>query len=204
MQNTSEEEALRARFYALLAHLLSGPPDPETLERLSTLKGDDSDMGHVLATLAAAAQRSTAEDADDEYHRLFIGLTGGEVTPYACFYLTGHLFERPLADLRRAMERFGIVRAAHVAEPEDHIASLCEIMHGLIQGRFAAPADLASQRSFFETFLGSWATRFFIDLEDAPSARLYRPVATLGRVFMDIERRAFAMTGDRAVSMADG
>lgn len=204
MQTTGEEEALRARFYALLAQLLSAPPGRETLDRLGSLEGDDSDIGRVLGTLAWVARRTGVDDAEDEYHRLFIGLTGGEVTPYACFYLTGHLFERPLADLRRAMEGFGIVRAAHVAEPEDHLASLFDIMHGLIRGGVAAPADLAAQRSFFDTFIGAWATRFFSDLDGAPSARLYRPVAALGRVFMDIERQAFAMTGEPALPLVEG
>jgi hypothetical protein len=35
--------------------------------------------------------------------------------------------------------------------------------------------------------------RFFGDLENAESAELYRPVGTLGRVFIEIEMESFAL-----------
>jgi len=35
--------------------------------------------------------------------------------------------------------------------------------------------------------------RFFADLETAEHAEFYRPVATLGRLFIEIETEAFAL-----------
>ena len=35
--------------------------------------------------------------------------------------------------------------------------------------------------------------RFFADLETARHARFYRPVGTIGRIFIEIEAQAFAM-----------
>jgi len=95
------------------------------------------------------------------------------------------------ADLRRDLAAAGIVRADGVAEPEDHIAFLCEVMHGQILGLYAEPAALAAQRAFFDKHIEPWAARFFADLEAATAAAFYRPVGTLGRSFLAIEREGF-------------
>lgn len=187
-----EEDLLRARFYGLLSHLLSRPPDAESLALLRGMSGDDSALGGALAALAEAA-RATPAEAEREYNALFIGVTGGETVPFASFYLTGFLFERPLAELRATFSELRLARAEGVAEPEDHIATLLEVMNGLILGRFGAPADLDEQRRFFDTHIAPWASRFFADLEAAESAALYRAVARAGGLFMAIEAEAFAM-----------
>ncbi len=91
------------------------------------------------------------------------------------------------------MARLGIESSPGLSEPEDHVASLLEMMQGLITGLFGAPLVLAEQRAFFDTHLGSWMPRFLNDLEQAKSARFYRAVAMVGRVFLAIETQAFAM-----------
>jgi TorA maturation chaperone TorD len=177
------EERLRAHQYQLLARFLAAPPDAGLLELAATFTGDDTELG----------QRFTPEAAAEEYHELFIGVPRGELLPYASYYLTGFLYERPLAKLRVDMARLGIARADEVKEPEDHIAALCEMMAGLITGAFGPPLDLVGQRAFFDAHLAPWAERFFQDLEGARAATLYAPIGTLGRVFMGIEQAAFRM-----------
>ena len=130
------------------------------------------------------------------------GVGHGELQPYASYYLTGFLYERPLANLRGDLLELGVVRRADVHEPEDHVAALCETMAGLITGKFGSSADLSRQRKFFERHIGGWAPRFFEDLERAKSARLYMPVGTIGRMFMEIERVAFSMADAPAESAA--
>jgi TorA maturation chaperone TorD len=44
------------------------------------------------------------------------------------------------------------------AEPEDHVAILCEIMAGLIRAEI--PAPVGADRQFFVTHLASWIRRF--------------------------------------------
>jgi TorA maturation chaperone TorD len=189
-----EEDMLRARLYALLGELLADIPSVETLARVGELTGDPgAELGEAVNTLAAVARKTTAQQASDEYHDLFIGLSAGELHPYASVYLTGFLHEKPLADLRGAMNELGIARAAKRAEPEDHIASLCEMMAGLIAGHFGAPVDLKTQKEFFDRHIAPWAGRFFEDLAAAKSARLYMPVGRIGKLFVDIERDAFGM-----------
>lgn len=193
VQSLHEEDLLRARFYGLLANLLSGPPRAEMLAGLERLDGDETDMGRALGDLGKAAAAATVDDVEQEFNDLFIGLSEGELTPYASYYLTGFLYEKPLADLRADMEKLGLRGAEDVSEPEDHIASLFEIMHWLITGSLDAPADLRTQKIFFDTHVAPWASRFFEDLETAENAVFYRPIGAVGRTFIAIEREAFSM-----------
>jgi TorA maturation chaperone TorD len=188
-----EDELMRAHWYALLGELLADVPSPECLARIGAMEGDDSELGRHVAALATIARKTTPEQVRDEYHDLFVGLSRGELQPYASFYLTGFLHEKPLANLRGSMAELGIARNAARAEPEDHIASLCEMMAGLAVGAFGAPADLDTQRAFFRAHVAPWGERFFADLAAAKAARLYMPVGQIGRIFFEIERAAFAM-----------
>jgi TorA maturation chaperone TorD len=189
--DVAEEDALRAQFYGLLASLLAAPPTPEVLAMVGAIEGDETGLGQALTALATAARGTTAKDVEDEYQTVFIGVGGGELTPYASYYLAGFMFEKPLARLRIEMGRLGIARADHVHEPEDHIASLCEMMCGLITGTYGEPADLARQQTFFDVHVASWAELFFKDLEAASGASFYKPVGTVGRLFMEVEAQAF-------------
>jgi TorA maturation chaperone TorD len=183
--------AARAQEYTLLAALLARAPDAAMLERLSGLRGDEGTLGAAHTALAQAARETTPEQVESEYFDLFIGVGRGELLPYASYYLTGNLNDRPLAHLRDDLMRIGIERTEGMTEPEDHAAILCEIMAGLAGGRFDAPGG--SDRQIFERHLAPWIGRFFTELEGAAAAKFYRPVGTIGRLFMDIEREAFAL-----------
>jgi TorA maturation chaperone TorD len=186
-----EVDAARAREYALLATLLRRAPDADLLMGLATLQGDPSPLGRVHASLADAASAANVARVEREFFDLFVGVGRGELVPYGSYYLTGFLNERPLARLRDDLARFGIERAEGEAEPEDHAAVLCEIMEGLAAGRFGSPAG--ADRELFEKHVSPWVGRFFADLEAAKAAEFYRPLGTLGRLFVDIEIKAFAM-----------
>lgn len=187
------EDKMRADAYGLLARLLSAAPDGDLLTLTTAINGDDSPLGQALTALGRAAGATDVEELNGEYVDLFIGVGGGELKPYCSYYLTGFAYEKPLAKLRRDMGRIGVARRGDVKEPEDHIASLCEIMAGLIDGAFGAPADLSTQQWFFDRHVAPWAALFFQDLENADSARFYRAVGTVGRLFVEIETTAFSM-----------
>ncbi len=189
----ADEDALRADLYDLLGAVLARPPAEEMLGRVAALGGDDSPIGRSVAALAQLAGQMSPQAVRREYDALFIGLVRGEVLPYASYYLTGFLNEKPLALLRRDMARLGIARSPEVKEPEDHIASICEMMAGLIRGRFGPTADLTAQRDFFAAHLAPWADHSFGDLERAKNAVFYAPVGAIGRAFIGIEREAFRM-----------
>ena len=187
------EEAHRADLYDFLAGLLAKPPSAARLEQLACLETDDSEIGQAISALKRLAQGLDAQSIDREFHALFIGIGRGELLPYGSYYLTGFLNEKPLALLREDMARLKMARTDTVYEPEDNIASLCEMMAGLIRGRFDAPVDIATQKKFFDKHIGPWAGHFFSDLERAEYAVFYAPVGTLGRLFTDIEAEAFRM-----------
>ncbi len=191
----AEEDVLRADLYDFLSALLARPPERTLIEHTRALDGDISEMGQAASNLARIAARSAEPSLTREFNRLFVGLGRGELLPYASYYMTGFLNERPLAALRAEMRRLGVTRAENVFEPEDNIATLCEIMAGLIRGRFGPPATLDMQRDFFARHLGPWAGHFFTDLEGAKGSLFYAPVGTMGRVFMSIEKEAFRLGG---------
>ncbi len=188
----ADEDRMRANFYDLLAGLLARPPSDAVLSACAELIGDDAPLGKAVSTLARLSKSTQPKLANREFHDLFIGLGRGELLPYASYYMTGFLHEKPLAKLRADMMALGVERADDVAEPEDNIASLMEIMSGLIRGDFGeAPPD--RQRDFFNTHIAPWAEHFFTDLEGAKASVFYTPVGTMGRLFMKIEKTAFRM-----------
>jgi TorA maturation chaperone TorD len=190
----AEEDRLRADLYNFMGLLMAGPPDDMLLAQTAGLSGDDSDLGQAIQTLAKMARISKPKAVESEFNKLFIGLGRGELLPYASYYLTGFLNEKPLAQLRQDMSARGLARADNVFEPEDNIASLMEMMGAMIVGRFGAPADLPTQKEFFNRHIAPWAAHFFGDLEGAKNSVFYTPVGTLGRIFIEIEAEAFRLS----------
>ncbi|MCR9110665.1 molecular chaperone TorD family protein [Marivita sp. XM-24bin2] len=192
--SVSEEDRLRADLYNYLGLILSAPPDELLLAQTAGLSGDDTELGQAISRLAECAKSTTPKQAEREFNALFIGLARGELLPYASFYLTGFLNEKPLAVLRSDLSARRIERAPNVYEPEDNIATLMEVMGGLIVGRFSTPATLDDQKLFFNRHIAPWASHFYSDLETAKSAMLYSAVGSVGKAFMQIEREAFRLT----------
>ncbi|WP_400084317.1 molecular chaperone [Yoonia sp. R78084] len=190
----AEEDRLRADLYNYLGVILAGPPDQLLLDQTAGLSGDDTALGQAINGLARVAKISKPKAVRSEFNALFIGLGRGELLPFASYYLTGFLNEKPLANLRRTMADFGMTRAENVFEPEDNIASLMEMMAGMIVGRFGRVATLAEQQTFFNAHIGTWASHYFSDLQGAKSSILYASVGAVGQAFMDIEKEAFRMT----------
>lgn len=187
-----EHSRLRPNLYGLLGALLVAPPAAETLELLSGFR-TTADLEGPLACcwqdLCAAATHLTPAQIDDEYHRLFIGLGRGEVIPYGSWYLAGHLMDKPLAKLRGDLAGLGIERRPKTPETEDHVAALCETM--ALLSAPDAPDSRRCQRKFYSRHMAPWMTRFFKDLQNAPSAHFYRAVGRMGEALMSAEKIYF-------------
>ncbi len=186
-----EVDAARADTYALMARLLWRAPDAALLRRLAVPPSGQGALLELRREIAEAAATTDAATVEREHFTLFTGLGGGELMPYASYYLTGFVHERPLADVRSDLHRLGLVRTEGLSEPEDHIAFLCEVMAGLIRG-VCGTADV-TDAAFFTRHLQPWAARCFADIAAADAARFYRPVGRLGRLLIDIETQAFAL-----------
>ena len=193
MIEIAEEDRMRADLYDFLGLLLARPPSQTVLTQTAMLSGDDTALGQSISGLARVAHVTKPAAAEREFNALFIGLGRGELLPYASYYLTGFLNEKPLAQLRTDMASRGITRAPNVYEPEDNIASLMEMMGGMIAGRFGEPAGLATQQEFWNRHIGPWAAHFFADLETAKNSVFYASVGAIGRNYMEIEKEGFRM-----------
>ncbi len=156
------------------------------LARTAGLRGGTTPFGETVAALADRAAEADASSLAEQYQSLFIGLGRGELIPYGSYYMTGFLHEKPLARLRQDMADLGLARTDRTCEPEDHISSELELM--------AVPLTNERQRAFFEAHVAPWATHFFTDLERNRTSGFYAAVGAVGRMFMDIENEAFAMS----------
>ena len=185
----ADAEKSRADTYRVLARLFREAPDAELLRILSDCckhDADRSDLTSAWDDLAAVSRGADAGSLDREFHALFIGLGRGEVLPYASWYLSGFLLDKPLARLRSDLNALGIERAEDVSESEDHFAALCETMALLVDT--TAGLDLAGQNRFFERHLQPWVAQFFGDVQAAKNANYYRRVATLAQRFFEFEK----------------
>ncbi len=186
------EDSLRAQIYQLLAAALAAPPSDELLNSLGALDGDGSPLGRAFVRCAETARATDAAAEDDAYHTLFIGIGAGEFVPFGSYYLTGFLHEKPLARLRQDMAALGVEQDPDVKEPEDHIASLMELMAGLIEGRFGdRPATLGAQQKFYDAHVGNWAPQFFQDLSGNSQSDFYAAIGQLGAAFLSVEAQSF-------------
>ena len=195
-QVITEEDQLRADLYDFLSALLARPANKALLDKTAKLSGDETDLGRAIGTLAKLAVQSSVKSVEREFNALFIGLGRGELLPYGSYYMTGFLNEKPLALLRDDMAKNSIVRAENIYEPEDNIASVLEMMSGLIMGRFGEVASLSQQKTFFNRHIAPWAGHFFTDLEGAEGSLFFAPIGAIGRYFMAIEKEAFRITAD--------
>jgi len=189
----NNEDQLRADMYSFLANLLRAEPSSELVNQLTKLESDDSPIGKSIKTLSKLASSLDLPTIRDEYVRIFIGVGRGEILPFASYYLTGFLKDKPLAKLRSDMKEIGIELAENVKEPEDHIASLFDMMSGLILGKFSKKFSIGEQRDFFNKHLASWVDLLMRDIESSRIAVFYSPIGTIGREFMEIERSSFSM-----------
>jgi len=193
-EQTAENQA-RADVYRLLGALLASPPKDELLRIVKNLEvdqtHDDDSMTNAWQSLRSAAQQAHPEQLEDEYFNLFIGLGKGELSPYASWYLTGFLMEKPLAELRKELSRLGFIRQADMREPEDHVAALSELMGMLIT---ECVLSFDEEKALFQKFIAPWMGRFFDDLIHAQYSVFYKPVGRLGKQFIGIEQRYFSMS----------
>jgi len=189
----SQGDVLRADVYRLMAVLLRAAPEQATLDMLASMRGDETPLGKAVAQMAMLASKTTGSSVDVEYHTLFIGVDGGEISPYGSNWIKDFMHENMLEHLRSDMERAGIGMRTSITEAEDHIAALCEMMAGMILGDFSHPVSLIEQRSFFKAHLSPWARTFFTQLSTARSSVFYVGVAGIGTAFIDIEEAAFEM-----------
>jgi len=194
------EELARADLYGLIARLFHQAPDQELLNQISASipdgqesQADDAPLSLFWNSLVELAKNNPAKAWQDEFDLNFISVGRPNVILNGSFYMAGHLNEKPLVDIRRALETFGLEPAEEITETEDHISALCEVMRYLIAGDDVEISNLTNQRVFFNDHIRPW----FDDLCDAIDAdqeiHLYKSVSALTREFLAVEGQSFDM-----------
>lgn len=196
-QSVPAEERARADWYGVLARLWYEPPDAAWLAALAQAEPDEPARGAALAVawqpLQELARSMDAAEVAEEFERLFGGVGKPEIAPYASVFVAGFLNERPLTALRSDLAQLGLARSERMAEPEDHVACLCEVMRYLIAGEDAAVANLAQQQRFFSVHLHPWVPSLCEAVQAHPEARFYGAVAALTQAFMAVEAQGFEL-----------
>ena len=189
------EDLARADLYGLIARFFHQPPDQELLDQIAAsipngeeVKPDDAPLAKVWHSVVEVAKSNPATAWREEFDRNFISVGRPNVILNGSFYMAGHLNEKPLVEIRRALEVFGLESAEEVTETEDHLSALCEVMRYLIAGDDVEISNLTNQRH-----IRPWYDELCNAIEDIPDMHLYHPVAALTREFLAIEGQSFDM-----------
>jgi TorA maturation chaperone TorD len=192
------EDLARADLYGLIARFFHLPPDQELLDQIAATAdqqetANDAPLAKVWMDIVELAKNNSAKAWRDEFDLNFISVGKPNVVLNASFYLAGHLNERPLVNIRRVLEEFGLESAGDVTETEDHISALCEVMRYLIAGDDVEISNLTNQRVFFNEHIRPWYDELCDSIESIPEMHLYHPIAALTREFFAIEGQSFDM-----------
>lgn len=192
------EDLARADLYGLIARFFHIPPDQELLDQIAATAdqqevAEDAPLAKAWMNLVEVAKNNPAQAWRDEFDANFISVGKPNVILNGSFYMAGHLNERPLVNIRKALEEFGLESAEEVTETEDHISSLCEVMRYLIAGDDVEISNLTNQRIFFNEHIRPWYDELCDAIEGTPEMHLYHPVAALTREFLAIEGQSFDM-----------
>jgi TorA maturation chaperone TorD len=195
------EDLARADLYGLIARFFYQPPDQELLDQITASAADETaqpsegnaPLAQVWLSVVEVAKNNSAKAWHDEFDLNFISVGRPNVILNGSFYMAGHLNEKPLIDIRRALDAFGLESAEEITETEDHISSLCEVMRYLIAGDDVEVSNLTNQKIFFNAHIRPWYEQLCDAIEEIPEMHLYHPVAALTREFFDIEGHSFDM-----------
>ncbi len=187
------EEAARANFYGLLARLFCAPPDAALLQAVARADPIDAQEGGVAPAWRDLARAAAGADPDavrEEYETAFVGVGKAPITLYACAYSIRYTNEAPLAELRADLAALGLARRSGAAEPEDHIAALCETMRHLIAEE---RTELADQQRFFSRWIRPAMGPLCNAIVDSEITSFYESVARFAKSFFELELAAFEM-----------
>jgi TorA maturation chaperone TorD len=212
----------RQEYYKLLVSLFGKEPDGELLrhlpdgidERIQGARNLHALLAEGWEKIASFLAQVPAEDlretVADEYLRLFVGPYETTVNPYESFYLTGRLWDRPLAGVRSFLESIAIEKQAEYAEPEDFLAFELDVVRWLIDKQLGVPDGeeearwLKLQADFLREHLLVWVPACAQDIEKAAGANFYRAAATVLQGFLEMERALFQEWGmDKVASLEE-
>ncbi|MEY4524018.1 MAG: hypothetical protein RIR27_1094, partial [Pseudomonadota bacterium] len=109
------EDLARADLYGLIARLFHEAPDQELLDQIVSsipegqeAQSEDAPLARVWQNLVEVAKANPAKAWQDEFDQNFISVGRPIIILNGSFYMAGYLNERPLVEIRRALDAFGL------------------------------------------------------------------------------------------------
>ena len=201
---------LRQKYYGLFVLLFWKEPDAELLlsllERISDRVKGTAQLSPLMSegweNIRSYLEKHGPDEVEYEFVQLFIGPHKPDVMPYESYYLSGSVFQAPLASVRGFMKEVGLEKKeGELPEPEDTLGFELEIMNWLISKQTNSKDSeeegrwLDFQASFLKKHLLIWGPSCSEAVESAPNADFYKGAGMLLRGFLEIEKELFQNRG---------
>lgn len=134
------------------------------------------------------------ESVRSEFFRLFWHPEGPAVSPLASTYVDGKPFGPYLVRLRTFLEKTPFRKTGDYIETEDSLAFHLDLMRSMIkeENESDSPQDKekwqALQRELMNGYMSEWIDLPFAQLEKRDTEPFYQRVATLARLFFQVEK----------------
>ena len=206
MKGDRELANLRQKYYGMFVKLFWKEPDSEFL--LSLLSGiAEREKGSAQSSplmsegwkdIRLYLEKKGADEVEYEFVQLFLGPHQPDILPYESYYLSGRVFQAPLAAVRGFMKEVGIEKKeGQLPEPEDTLGFEFEIMNWMISKQTSSDDSdteekwLDLQARFLKEHLLVWGPTCAQDIEAAPHAVFYKGTGKLLRGFLEFEKQLF-------------
>ena len=214
MKGDRELANLRQKYYGMFVKLLWKEPDLEFL--LSLLDGIvEREKGSAQSSPLMAEgwkdirhylEKKGADEVEYEFVQLFLGPHQPDILPYESYYLSGRVFQAPLAAVRGFMKEVGLEKIeGQLPEPEDTLGFELEIMNWMISKQTSTEDSeteeqwLDLQANFLKKHLLVWAPTCAQEIESASHAEFYKGVGKLLRGFLELEKQLFHDRGPEKI-----
>jgi len=199
MGDASEREVLRTRlrFVDLIKSFFQTEPDAEKMSRwrgiFSALSKEQVNpvFDAAVRDICRRLGEGTLAEIRNEYYQLFTDpFSDNQVNIMASYYLDGRSFGRTLVSLRSFLAEAGLAREEGVADSEDSLPVLLDILASLIEEEKTSGGEEARrlQSRLLSEYLEPFAEKFAAAVEAAHAARFYRPCCRLLCGYLDLEK----------------
>ena len=214
MKGDRELANLRQKHYGMFVKLFWKEPDSEFL--LSLLSGiAEREKGSAQSSplmsegwkdIRLYLEKKGADEVEYEFVQLFLGPHKPDIMPYESYYLTGGVFQAPLASVRGFMNEIGLEKKeGQLPEPEDTLGFELEIMNWMISKQTSTEDAeteeqwLELQARFLKKHLLVWGPTCAQEIESAPHAEFYMGAGKLLRGFLELEKQLFHGRGPEKI-----
>ncbi|MEC9069678.1 MAG: molecular chaperone TorD family protein [SAR324 cluster bacterium] len=214
MKGDRELANLRQKFYGMFVKLFWKEPDTEFLlslldgiaERVRGSARSSPLMSEGWKDIRSYLEKKGADEVEYELVQLFLGPHQPDILPYESYYLSGRVFQAPLAAVRGFMKEVGIEKKeGQLPEPEDTLGFELEIMNWMIskqthsEDSYNEEKWIDLQARFLKEHLLVWGPACALDIEAAPHAVFYKGTGKLLRGFLEFEKQLFHDLGPEKI-----